>query len=108
MQHKITEIWREERLTIPGARVPYDRRCLLPFHGRPQEELVAHINWRSHMTSTFKRHADPEAFRAGINVPCRVARTVIVVNLISAGVVRENNNERALGSLPSFRVNCRL
>ncbi|WP_449434857.1 ATP-grasp domain-containing protein [Pseudomonas putida] len=60
----------------------------------------------SHMTMTLKRYLDPQGFAKKINASYRMRSTPRVVNLIMnrAGIVRQNNCERLLGSLPSFRM----
>lgn len=37
--HHFTEIWRDDRIEVPGAGLIYDREVLLPRHGEAQDEL---------------------------------------------------------------------
>lgn len=41
-RHKITEIWKEDRLNIPGVGNLYDKEMLVPFDGDVQPKLVAY------------------------------------------------------------------
>ncbi len=58
----------------------------------------------SHMTMTLKRYVDPLNFLENINTRYVMTKTLRVVNLIMAraGVVKENNSNVLLVTLPSF------
>jgi len=42
-EHRITEIWREQRLLVPGAGFVYDWEIMVPYEGEPQRALVAYL-----------------------------------------------------------------
>jgi L-amino acid ligase len=149
-RHRITEIWREDRIARPGVGIVYDKEVLLPYSGEVQRGLISYttraldalgvregpshtelcltprgpvlietaarlqggIESRAiveaigecHMTTTLHRYADPEGFRARLGEAYAISRTPMVVNLIArrAGVVRKDDTERLLPTLPSF------
>ncbi|MGC4009065.1 MAG: ATP-grasp domain-containing protein [Pseudomonas sp.] len=58
----------------------------------------------SHMTMTLKRYLEPEWFSSNISAPYEMSKISRVVNLIMnrPGVVKYNNCEVLLSTLPSF------
>ncbi|SDH84408.1 ATP-grasp domain-containing protein [Pseudomonas panipatensis] len=60
----------------------------------------------SHMTMTLKRYLEPEWFSRNIDAPYEMSEISRVVNLIMkrAGVVKGNNCEALLSTLPSFHM----
>ncbi len=43
-QHKITEMWKEDRVSVEGAGSNiYDKELLIPYHGDIQEKLIDYV-----------------------------------------------------------------